>query len=159
MVPATSQRYADECAAARQSRATVMLYDQAIAAMRSATAAIAAGDIGTRCNAVQLATEIVTTLYLHPDLKQGGARADNLSTLYGFILGRLLRINLYNDPEIAEDVIKLLEPLRESWATLDATIAADELPRNISLAANKAGSETATTNGTAPASMQAAGAK
>jgi flagellar protein FliS len=137
MVLATSQRYADECAAVSPSRATAGLYGEAITSLRGAITAIGAGNIEARCNAVKAATEIITTLYLHLDFKQGREIADNLGSLYNFMLGRLLRINLYNDPDIAEQVIDLLSPLRDSWAELDGIIAACNLSEVAATAADE----------------------
>lgn len=106
-----------------------MLYDGAIAAMHDAIAAIAADDIEARCRAVQIGTEIVTTLYLNLDVKREGEIADGLARVYSHVLGLFLRVNLYDDPKIAARVIDLLEPLRENWANLDAVIAACERRR------------------------------
>lgn len=125
MAIAASQKYMDEVAAANPCRATVMFYDQAIAALNDAISAIGADNIEARCRAISKATEIITTLHLNLDIKRGGEIADNLGNLYSFILGRLLRVNLYNDAGIAAQVIEFLEPLRCSWAELaDAPIAA-----------------------------------
>ncbi len=128
MALAATHLYLDDPALAYPSRETTLLYEGAIAAMHEAIDAIAADDIGTRCGAVQKATEIVTTLYLNLDVKRDGEIADGLSKVYSHMLGLLLRINLYNDPRIALRAIDLLEPLRESWVSLDAVIAACEWP-------------------------------
>ncbi len=110
------------------SRATALLYDGAIAAMRDAMEAIATDNIEARCRAVQNATQVMTTLYLNIDVKREGEVADGLAKVYSHVLGLFLRVNLYNDPKIAARVIDLLEPLRESWANLDAVVTACEWP-------------------------------
>jgi flagellar protein FliS len=113
----------DDPASACPNRATMLLYDGAIAAMQTAIDAIAADDIEARCLAVQEATEIVTTLYLNLDIKREGELAESLAKIYGHILGLLLRVNLYNDAKIALRAIDLLEPLRESWSEVDCLAA------------------------------------
>jgi flagellar biosynthetic protein FliS len=128
MALAATHFYMDDPALTCPSRETTMLNESAIAAMRDAIKAIAADNTEARCRAVQKATEIVTTLYLHIDVKREGEIADGLSKVYSHILGLFLRVNLYNDPRIAVRAIDLLEPLRESWADLDAVISACEWP-------------------------------
>jgi flagellar protein FliS len=124
MALAASERYMSEAAATSPSHAAVILYDEAIAALKSAVVAIACGDVDARCNAVQSVTETVTTLYLNLDVKRSGEIADSLANLYGYVLGRLMRVNMYNDAGIAEELIDLLEPLRNSWANLEDVISA-----------------------------------
>ena len=123
MAFAATHTYMDDPASACPNRATMLLYDGAIAAMQTAIDAIAADDIEARCSAVQEATEIVTTLYLNLDIKREGELAESLAKIYGHILGLLLRVNLYNDAKIALRAIDLLEPLRESWSELDSLAA------------------------------------
>jgi len=112
--------------AAGPDRETVLLYDQAIAALRAAIKAIAEDDIEARCAAVRKTTEVITTLYLNLDVRRCGEFIDNLADLYGRILAHLIGINLYSDDAIAQTVIELLEPLRDSWATPAGMISACE---------------------------------
>ena len=98
-------------------------YDTALAALHQAMSAIANDDAEARRQAVRSATESITDLYLSLDAKRSGAAATDLGDLYGRIVGRLLRVNLYNDPRIAERVIELLQPLREAPARLRAMTA------------------------------------
>ncbi len=115
-----------EIAAAGPDRETVMLYDEAIAALGEAIAAIATDDIEARCTAICAATEVITTLYLNLDIRRCGESAEDLAGLYGHILRRLIGVILYNDPGIAREVIELLEPLRDSWTTPAGMIPACE---------------------------------
>ena len=123
MAFAATHTYMDDPASACPNRATTLLYDGAIAAMHTAVEAISADDVEGRCRAVQEATETVTTLYLNLDIKREGEMAEGLAKIYGHILGLLLRVNLYNDANIALRAIELLEPLRESWSELDSLVA------------------------------------
>lgn len=123
MALAASQRYVSDIVAAGPDRETVLLYDEAIAALRAAIKAIAEDDIEARCTAVRGTTEAITTLYLNLDVRRCGEFIDSLADLYGRILAHLIAINFYNDDAIAQTVIELLEPLRDSWATPAATPA------------------------------------
>jgi len=123
MALAATYRYMDDTALVCPSRATVLLYDNALAALRAAIEAIEIDDVEARCTAVRTATEVVTTLYLNIDVQRDGEIADGLSKLYSHVVGLLLRVNLYNDAKIAERAIDLLEPLRGSWANVETLVA------------------------------------
>jgi flagellar protein FliS len=108
----------DALIGAEPARRIVMLYDEAIAAIRIAGMAATSGDIEGRCNAVTAALEIVGFLYMSLDTEQGGEVAANLGTIYAHVLAQLPRVNIYNDIETAERMVTMLEPLRDSWNEL-----------------------------------------
>ncbi len=112
----------EEVGKAFPSRLIVMLYDEAIASLIAAIDAIGKGDIEARFNATSRASEIVSELYLALDMEQGGEIAEGLGGIYNLILTQLPRINFDNDPDIAEQAIKLLRPMRDSWFELDERI-------------------------------------
>ena len=92
-----------------------MLYDKAILSLKEAVAAIEKGDIEARWRANKKAMDIIAHMWSTLDLEKGGEIARNLDSLFSFMLTRLPRIDLKNDPEVAYQVIELLEPLRRSW--------------------------------------------
>lgn len=100
------------------ARRVAMLYDKAIASLREAILAIDAGDIQRRWSANSLAGQIIETLWATLDLERGGEIAANLDRLYSFMLRHLSDVDMKNDPKPAQDVINLLEPLRQSWHEL-----------------------------------------
>ncbi len=95
-----------------------MLFDKAIGSLNAAVRAIAANDIEGRWQANKRAIEIVSHLQRTLNMELGGETAENLDRLYDFMLKLLSTVDSNNDPKPAEDVIKLLEPLRESWREL-----------------------------------------
>jgi len=103
---------------ASPARLVAMLYDRAIGSLREAVRAINAGDIEARCRANQRAIEIIGHLAGAVDEARGGEIAANLSRLYRFMLLRLPRVDIKNDARTAEEVIEILEPLRQSWHEL-----------------------------------------
>lgn len=121
------KEYRDEILAARPSRMVVMLFDQAISALNDAIAAIERNDIEERCNAVNTAFEILGTLYEALDIDAGHQIAVDLGSLYSHLMGRLLRVNMKNDPEIAREVIAALNPLRDSWHKVDVMVASGRI--------------------------------
>jgi flagellin-specific chaperone FliS len=118
------QRYITDFTVLRPDRGSIVLYDTAIAALESVIEAIDRDDIMGRCRGVYAATEAVTSLYLHLDVRRFGEFADDLADLYGHILGCLVGINFYNDPSIAQDAIELLYPLRDRKSIADGMISA-----------------------------------
>lgn len=92
-----------------------MLYDKAIQSLKETIRAIEGGDIQARWKGYQRAFEIINHLRMTLDRERGGEVAVNLDRLYGFMLMRLHQINLRNDPQSAQEVIGLLEPLRLAW--------------------------------------------
>lgn len=103
---------------ATPARLVAMLYDRAIMLLHDTISAIEAGDIERRWKTNNKAMEIVAELWQALDMENGGEIAANLNRLYGFITMRLTMIDLENDAQAARDVIKLLEPLRQSWHKL-----------------------------------------
>lgn len=151
MAIAATQRFTVDAAEASAYQANLAFYGVAIAALDDAIAAIEADDIRARCMAVRAATEAVTTLYLNLDVKRGGELVDDLADLYGYILGRLLRVNLYNDPRIAAQVIDLLEPLRDGTAGRAGFAGLPAPPIAGSEAAERFGLESGAPAGVSPA--------
>jgi flagellar protein FliS len=114
----------EDMISASPSRLIVMLYDEAIAAMREAAHAARTGQIEARCNAVSAALEVVGYLYMTLDETHGGDVARNLGAIYAHIIARLPQVNMAQDPAIAEEAIALLKPLRASWNELDQQLSA-----------------------------------
>ncbi len=107
-----------QLASVSPARRVAMLYDKAIASLREAIQAIEAGDIQRRWRANSLAGQIIETLWATLDIERGGEIAANLDRLYSFMLRHLSEVDMKNNPKPAQDVIDLLEPLRQSWHEL-----------------------------------------
>lgn len=112
----------EELLDASPSRLVVMLYDETLARLEAAVAAVERGDIESRCIAVNKAIEIVCHLHVTLDTEQGGEIAAKLADLYRFLLARLPAVNVHNDAEPARLAIRLLTPMRNSWTELDERI-------------------------------------
>lgn len=121
------QDFRDELLAARPSRMVVMLFDQAISALDDAIAAIARNDLEERCHSVNTAIEVIGTLYEALDIDAGHQIAFDLGSLYSHLMGRMLRVNMKNDADIAREVIASLKPLREAWQKVDEMVASGRI--------------------------------
>lgn len=102
-------------------RLVALLYDKAVMSLRAAIDAIRENEIEKRWAANHKAVEIIQHLMMTLDTDRGGEIASNLEAVYGYILRRLLDVDLKNDARAAEEVIQLLEPLRVSWTELART--------------------------------------
>jgi len=96
----------------------VMLYDGALRFLEEARGAIARRDVAARAEAVSRALAILTELQGTLDVKQGGEIADRLDGLYAFSISRLLDLTAKQDATAIDDIVKVLKPLRDSWAQL-----------------------------------------
>lgn len=118
--------FRSEVTRARPTEIVVMLYNEAILSLTAAIKAMQQNDIEERCNRVNVVTEIVGTLHMSLDMEQGGDIADQLGSLYRFVLAQLIRINIHSDAEGAAKIIDLLKPLRDAWQEVDQRMARGE---------------------------------
>ncbi len=102
----------------------VLLYDKAIVQLRQAAAAMRAGEAAEKGRALGVAVDIIAELQAVLDNDRGGAIAGKLDSLYAYMLTQLTHANLRNDVRKTEEVIGLLEELREGWRALAQPVAA-----------------------------------
>ena len=106
-------------AAASPHQLVLMLFDGFDEALAQALGALHSGAIEHKCQAIGRATRIVDEgLKASLDHHAGGALAADLSELYGYVSLRLLRANLDNDAAGIDECRRLMQPLREAWASI-----------------------------------------
>ena len=105
--------------AASPHRLVAMLYDGAIEAIAQARGAMQTGQIELKGRAIGRAARIVDEgLRGNLDASAGGQLASELGELYAYITRRLTHANLHNDTAALDECQRLLEPLREAWASI-----------------------------------------
>jgi flagellar protein FliS len=110
--------------AASPHKLIVMLYDGALVAVLSALSHMKAGNIAAKGAAISKAITIIDNgLRAALDKKAGGEIAEGLDALYGYMGARLLQANLHNQPELLEEVHRLLADLRGAWNAIGAEAA------------------------------------
>ena len=73
----------------------------------------------TKCRAIGRAARIVEEgLRASLDLNAGGKLAADLRELYAYVSLRLVRANLDNDAAGIDECRRLMQPLREAWASI-----------------------------------------
>lgn len=110
---------------ASPAQLVAMAYDRAIASLNEAVRAIEAGDVERRWRANKRAADIIDHLSATLDEERGGQIAANLRRIYAYAARRLIEVDARNDPQPAEEVARLLEPLRQSWRQLAAEAPAE----------------------------------
>ncbi|ADL55106.1 flagellar export chaperone FliS [Gallionella capsiferriformans] len=96
-----------------------MLYQGALLAIANAKNGVLRGDIPAKGKAISHAMLIIgdgLNASLNKDV--GGELAHNLSSLYDYMIKRLLAANLNNDMEALDEVAVLLGGLKEAWDSI-----------------------------------------
>lgn len=110
--------------AASPHQLIVMLFEGAIIAVKSGLVHMKARDFEKKGAAISKAIAIINEgMRASLDKKAGGAIAANLDSLYQYMVGRLLKANLDNDPALLDEVLALLVDLKSSWDAIGATAA------------------------------------
>jgi len=97
-------------------RLIVLLFDGAEAALIKAQDCLAAQDVTGRSDALLKAIDIITSgLSASLNLEQGGEVAQNLKSLYDYMVSRLIHANIHQDPRAISEVQKLLGEVSGAW--------------------------------------------
>ncbi|MDO8292491.1 MAG: flagellar export chaperone FliS [Gallionella sp.] len=102
-----------------------MLYQGALLAIANAKNGILRKDISAKGAAISKAIAIIGEgLNASLDKKVGGEIAQNLSSLYDYMVTRLVAANLNNDMAALDEVARLLNDLKGAWDSIGQTAAA-----------------------------------
>jgi flagellar protein FliS len=105
--------------AASPHQLVLMLFDGFDEALAQALGSLRGGAIEAKCSAITRATRIVDEgLRANLDLSAGGTLAADLRELYAYVSLRLVKANLNNDAAGIEECRRLMQPLREAWASI-----------------------------------------
>lgn len=114
-------------ATASPHKLIVMLFDGAMLAVATGVQHMNAGNIAAKGKSISHAITIIDGgLRACLDKENGGGIAENLDALYEYMSRRLVVANIHNQPEILEEVYRLLNELKQAWATIDASTAVTE---------------------------------
>jgi flagellar protein FliS len=101
----------------------VMLYDGALKFLNQARDAIERDDIPARRDASTRALAIISELQSTLNMEQGGALAERLDALYGYVNACILQAAAENAVAPLDSATRVLAILRESWVTVAAPAA------------------------------------
>ncbi|MCU0949681.1 MAG: flagellar export chaperone FliS [Burkholderiaceae bacterium] len=112
-------------AAASPHQLILMLFDGALDAVKAASTLMHSGQVAAKGVAIGKAVRIVEEgLKASIDRRAGGAIAQQLASLYDYMVMRLLQANLRNDERALAEVQQLLDGLRAAWAQIGNAPAA-----------------------------------
>lgn len=96
-----------------------MLYQGALLAIANAKNGILHNNIHAKGAAISKAIAIIGEgLNASLDKKAGGELAQNLSSLYDYMVARLVAANLHNDIAALDEVAHLLADLKDAWESI-----------------------------------------
>jgi flagellar protein FliS len=100
-----------------------LLFRGALAAIAAAKYAMEQQDIPAKGKSTSKAISIIGEgLQASLNLEVGGELAQNLFSLYGYMVKRLVEANANNDTAILDEVTKLLTELQGAWDSIRAEV-------------------------------------
>ncbi|OCL27608.1 flagellar export chaperone FliS [Orenia metallireducens] len=115
----------------------LMLYNGAIKFGRQAKEALENGDIQLSNNRLKRVQAIISELIVTLDMEKGGEIAENLYSLYEYMNRRLIQANIRKDSEIVEEVLGLLQDLKEGWEDAIKQLKPGQMRRNGNLSIHR----------------------
>ena len=94
-----------------------MLYEGGLDRLAQAKGALVRGDISQKCLMLTKAVDIITGLRqgLDEEKAEDPASIQQLASLYDYMSAQLLQANISNDPEVIDEVARLLITLKSGW--------------------------------------------
>ena len=120
----------------------IMCYEGAIDSLKLAKEKIKEEDYEKKAKAVIKAQDIIDELLCSLDFEKGGAIARNLSSLYNYMLRRILHGDVNKDMSAIDEVIGMLAELLSAWQSIylqkdiQTQSTADHLNQNKAAAAS-----------------------
>ncbi len=106
--------------AASPHKLIVMLFDGAKLALSNAQLHLENKHVAAKGQAIAHAIRIISDgLRASLNKDAGGPLAKNLDALYEYMCTRLVLANLHNDAKIVNEVIDLLEVIRQAWVEIE----------------------------------------
>lgn len=93
----------------------IVLYDMLLRDLRTAVAALTAGDIEARAAAIRHSLLVLQQLQGTLDMERGGIVARNLDRFYNFIRAKLLEGQIKASSTTFEEQITFVSSIREAW--------------------------------------------
>jgi len=97
-----------------------MLFHGAQEALAKAVGSIERKDIQLRTQQINKACEIVVTLKGSLNFEQGGEVAENLDSLYDYMLRTLMQANRESDAAKVKEVSELIATISDGWSQIPA---------------------------------------
>lgn len=99
-------------------RLIVLLYEGAMGALTSARLEMGNNNVVAKARLITRAIDIINGLRAALDSGKGGEIAASLEDLYEYMVRQLTMANLKNEPELLDEVHRLLTELHGAWINL-----------------------------------------
>ena len=130
MKTAAQAYFSTQVSTTSQGQLLLMLYDGCIKFLNQAKVSIDEKDIAKKGTLITRALDILNELDSSLNMEAGGEIAKNLHDLYFFCTTRLLKANLELNTTYIDEVIKILDGLRDAYAQIIDTPEAIEAMKN-----------------------------
>ncbi|EJN6960053.1 flagellar export chaperone FliS [Photobacterium damselae] len=104
-----------QLASASPHRIIQMLYAGAIERLIQGKAAMEQGNIAMKCERLSKALDIIMSLRDCLSMEEGGDIANNLDSLYDYMIRQVSTANAENQPEPIDEVITMLREIKSAW--------------------------------------------
>lgn len=104
-----------QLASASPHRIIQMLYAGAIERLIQSKAAMEQGNIAMKCERLSKALDIIMSLRDCLSMEDGGDVANNLDSLYDYMIRQVSTANAENQPEPIDEVITMLREIKSAW--------------------------------------------
>ncbi|QSH56662.1 flagellar export chaperone FliS [Photobacterium damselae subsp. damselae] len=104
-----------QLASASPHRIIQMLYAGAIERLIQGKAAMEQGNIAIKCDRFSKALDIIMSLRDCLSMEDGGDVANNLDSLYDYMIRQVSTANAENQPEPIDEVITMLREIKSAW--------------------------------------------
>ena len=96
-------------------RLVIMCYEEAIRSLNLAVLLYSSKNYEAKGKAVQKSLDIIAELREALDFERGGSIATSLNTLYGFMIGHIIRSDQTKNVKGLHQVVAMLEQLKSAW--------------------------------------------
>ncbi|ARR48724.1 flagellar export chaperone FliS [Photobacterium damselae subsp. damselae] len=104
-----------QLASASPHRIIQMLYAGTIERLIQGKAAMEQGNIAMKCERLSKALDIIMSLRDCLSMEDGGDVANNLDSLYDYMIRQVSTANAENQPEPIDEVITMLREIKSAW--------------------------------------------
>lgn len=98
----------------------VLLYERLLADLEGAALAMRSGDLTTKAQRLQRATDVLFELLASLDHERGGEVSQRLAALYGYMISRLADASRTRDASILEELSRHASALLSAWRSVAA---------------------------------------
>lgn len=112
--------------AADPHKLVALLFDGLIDAIAQARGALKDGRVEAKCLAIGRAVRIVDEGLKGGLNMNSNSLANDLSSLYSYLIARLTYANLKNDDAALQECAALVQPLRDAWTEIRGKVLAGE---------------------------------